>query len=148
MITEVLLVLPLYLILFFICWRLRPVIKVMTDVENILNDDDFFGDVLDTPKAGTERIKNECLKSVIGRGKAHLLGGKLTQEKVDEASDEIINKTYDEYKQREITEKGEKTAMALGKHTINLYSNEISLLVNISNVKKLQQDIEDDLSAY
>ena len=59
MITEVLLVLPLYLILFFIRWRLRPVIKVMTDVENILNDDDFFGDVLHTPKAGTECIKNK-----------------------------------------------------------------------------------------
>ena len=89
--------------------------------------------------------KQECLKSVIGRGKAHLLGGKLTQEKVDEASDEIINITYAEYKQREITEKGEKTATALDKHTINLYSNEISRLVNISNAKKLQQDIEDDL---
>ena len=27
---------------------------------------------------------------------------------MDKASDEIINKTYAEYKQREITEKGEK----------------------------------------
>ena len=58
MITEVLLVLPLYLILFFICWRLRPVIKAMADVENILKDDDFFGDVVDTPKEGTEQNKN------------------------------------------------------------------------------------------
>ena len=58
MITEVLLVLPLCLILFFICWRLRPVIKAMTDVENILNDDGFFGDVVDTPKEGSS-IENE-----------------------------------------------------------------------------------------
>ena len=36
----------------------------MTDVENILNDDDFFRDVLDTPKEGTEQYKKqECLKS-------------------------------------------------------------------------------------
>ena len=58
MIPEVLLVLPLYLILFFICWRLQPVIKAMADVENILKDDDFFGDVVDTPKEGTKQNKN------------------------------------------------------------------------------------------
>ena len=54
MITEVLSVLPLYLKVFFICWRLRPVIKAMIDVEKILNDNDFFGDVVDTPKEGTK----------------------------------------------------------------------------------------------
>ena len=83
----------------------------MTDVENILNDDDFFRDVLDTPKEGTEQYKKqECLKSVIGRGKVHLLEGKWTQKKVDKARDKTINKTYAEYKQREITKKGEKNA--------------------------------------
>ena len=39
MITEVLVVLPLYLILFFICWRFRHLIKIMADVEDILNDE-------------------------------------------------------------------------------------------------------------
>ena len=64
MITEVLLVLPLYLILFFIWWRFRPVIKAMASVENILNDDDFFGDIVDTPKEGSEQHKKrESLKS-------------------------------------------------------------------------------------
>ena len=64
MITEVLLVLPLYLILFFIWWRFRPVIKAMASVENILNDDDFFGDIVDTPKEGSEQHKiRESLKS-------------------------------------------------------------------------------------
>ena len=28
--------------------------KAMADVENILNDDDFFGDIVDTPKEGLE----------------------------------------------------------------------------------------------
>ena len=59
MITEVLLALPLYLILFFIWWRFRPVIKAMASVENMLNNDDFFGDIADTPKVGIEQIKNE-----------------------------------------------------------------------------------------
>ena len=27
----------------------------MADVENILNDDDFFGDIADTPKEGIEQ---------------------------------------------------------------------------------------------
>ena len=52
MITEVLLRLSLYLILFFISWPFRHLIKIMADVGNILNDD--FGDVVDKPKEGIE----------------------------------------------------------------------------------------------
>ena len=128
MITEVLLVLPLHLILFFMWWRFRPVIKAMADVGNILNGDDFFGDTVDTPKERIEQHKNrESLKSVIDRGKAYLLGSsKWTHEKVEKASDETINETYAEYKQHELNEKGEKTGKALGKHVINLYSTGIS----------------------
>ena len=55
---------PLYLILFFIWWRFRYVIKAMVDVENILNNDGFFGDIIDTPKEGIEQYKKrESLKS-------------------------------------------------------------------------------------
>ena len=39
----------------FICCQFRGLIKIMTDVENILNDDQFFGDVVDTPKEGIEQ---------------------------------------------------------------------------------------------
>ena len=73
----------------------------MADVENILNYDEFFGDIVDTPKEDTDQHrKPECLKNVTGSGKAYLLGHKWTQEKVNKASDETINKTYDAYKQR------------------------------------------------
>ena len=106
MITEVLLVLHLYLILFFIWWRFQPLIKAMSGVVDILNDDGFFGDIVDTPKEGIEQHKKrECLKSVIDKGKRHLLG-KWTHERVDKAIDETINKKYAEYKQRELNEKG------------------------------------------
>ena len=133
MITEVLLVLPFYLILFFIFWMHRPVIKAMTDVENISNYDDFLGDIVDTPKEGIEQHKKrEELKSVISKGNAYLLASKWTHEKVDKASDETINKTYAEYKQRELNEKGEKTGKVLGKHVINLYSTGISWVVKIT----------------
>ena len=47
----------------------------MADVEDILSDDDFFGNIVDTPKEGIEQHKKqECLKSVIDKGKVHLLG--------------------------------------------------------------------------
>ena len=54
---------------------------------------------------------------------------------MDQASDKIINKTYAEYKQRELNEKGEKTGKALGKHVINLYSTGISRWLKIKDVK-------------
>ena len=98
MIAGVLLVLPLYLVLFLVYWRFRYVIKAMADVGNTLKDvrnifdDDFFGDIVDTPKEGIEQHKKrECLKSVIDKGNGHLLG-KWTHERVDKASDETINK--------------------------------------------------------
>ena len=139
--TKVLLVLPFYLILFFICWRFRYLIKAMGDVENILNDDEFFGNIVDIPKEGLEQHKKwEELKTVIDRGK---LGHKWTHERVDKASDETISKKYIEYKQRELNEKAEKTGKALGKHVIKLYSIRISQVAKIKDVKKLQQDIED-----
>ena len=45
----------------------------MTDVENMLNDDEFFGNIVDTSKKGIEQHrKQEFLKIVIGSGKAYL----------------------------------------------------------------------------
>ena len=142
MITEVLLVLPLYLILFFIWWRFRRLIEIMACAGDMLNDDDFFGDVVDTPEEGIEQYKKqEELKSVIDKGK---LGHKWTHRRVDKASDEIITKTYAEYKQRKLNEKGEKTGKALGKHVINLHSTGISRRLEIKDVKKLRQGTEND----
>ena len=44
----------------------------MADVKNILNDDDFCGDIVDTPKEGIEQHKKrECFKGAISKGKAY-----------------------------------------------------------------------------
>ena len=51
MITEVLLILPLYLILFLMWWQFGHTIKML---KTCLNYDDFFGDTIDTPKEGIE----------------------------------------------------------------------------------------------
>ena len=100
MIIEVLLVLlSLYLILFFIWWRFRYLIQIMANVGDILSNNDFFGDVADTPKAKIEQHKNQKeLKSVIDKDNAHLLGQKWTHGRVNKASDDIINKRYVEYR--------------------------------------------------
>ena len=72
----------------------------MASVEDLLND------IVDTPEEGIEQHeKREELKNVIDKGK---LGHKWTNKRVDKANDEIINKTYAEYKQRELNEKGKK----------------------------------------
>ena len=118
---------------------------MVANVKNILNNEDFFWDVADIPKEGIEQHRNrECLKSVKGSGKAYLLRRKWTHEKVNKASDETVSKTYAEYKQRELNEKGENTGKTLGKHVINLYSPRVSQVVKIRGAKKLQQDIEND----
>ena len=114
----------------------------MADVGNILNNNEFFNDVVDTPKEGTEEHKKrEELKSIIDKG---MLGHKWSHERVEKASDETINKTYAEYKQHELNEKGEKTGEVLGRHVINLYSTGISRMVKVRDVKKLKQGIEND----
>ena len=88
----------------------------MASVGDVLNNDEFFVDVVDTPKEETEQHKKQELKSIIDKGK---LGYKCTHKRVDKASNEVINKMYAEYKQHELNEKGEKTGKALGKHVIH-----------------------------
>ena len=88
--------------------------------------------------------KWECLKSAISNDKAYLLEGKWTQQNVDKAGDETINKTHTEYKQLVLTENSEITGKTLGKHIIHLYSTGISRLLKIMDVKKLRQNIEKD----
>ena len=114
----------------------------MADVGDILNDDQFFGDVNDTPKEGIEQHKKrECLKSVIDKGK---LGHKWTHERVDKASDENISKMYTAYSQRELNEKRGKNRKALGRHVISLDFSGISWMVKIRDFRKLRQGIEND----
>ena len=67
------------------------VIKMMADVENTLNENEFFEDTVDTPKEGVEQHrKRECLKDAIKEGK--VLGSKKqwTVRKAYEASEATI----------------------------------------------------------
>ena len=64
MITEVLLVLSLYLILFFIWWQFRHLIKIMADVGELLNDDEIFGDAVDAPKEVLSSTENKSVSKM------------------------------------------------------------------------------------
>ena len=69
MITEVLLILTLYLILLLIWCRFQRLIKIMADVGDILKDNEFFGDFVDTPREGIEqRNKTKRIKGCHRQG--------------------------------------------------------------------------------
>ena len=51
---------------------------MMADAENVLNNDDFFGDTVDTPNESAEQHRKvEFLKSALSKGK--LLGVKINE---------------------------------------------------------------------
>ena len=57
-------------------------VSVSNLTHDILNNDEFFRDTVDTQIEGIgQHRKQECLNSVIGRGKVYLLGSKWTEEK-------------------------------------------------------------------
>ena len=149
MITKVLLlalISPPYFLLFVIWWQFLYVIKMTADVENVLNVNDFFGDTVDILKEGLEQHRNgEYLKGAISKGKLLAGENQWTHERVNKGSNETINKTYAKYKYREFDEKDNKIVSTIGKHVISLYSTDIYQVVKMRDVKKLQQDFENDL---
>ena len=64
---------------------------------------------------------------------------------IADASGKTINRTYAEYTQHKLNEKGEKTGKTLGKHVISLYSTEFlrwlksEMLNNYSKMLKMTQ---------
>ena len=67
----------------------------------------FFANTADTRKEGIEQHrKQECLKSVIRKGKVLVNKKQCIQKRIDKASEETINKTYAKYKQHKLNEKG------------------------------------------
>ena len=94
-----------------------------SDVENTLNDDEFFADTVDTPKEVAEQYrKRQCLKGAISKGKNVFTRQQQqwAHERVNRASAEINNKVYAKCKRCKLTEKGKKIGKTLGRHVISL----------------------------
>ena len=109
-----------------------------------LTEYNFFDEV-DTPRKGVEnRVKREFFKDLITEGKK--LPGKKpwTVELIDQASNEEVEKLHSKYTQKELQHKGEKTAKAMGKHLIKIYSNGVSKVLRIDDMEQLRKDIDDD----
>ena len=76
-----------------------------------------------------QHSKRECLKSAISKGKGFLLGGKQKW---------TVTKLFiKRKKQLDLSEKGENTGKASGKHVINLHSTGISQVIKIKDLKQL-----------
>ena len=59
MFAEVLLILPLYLMLFFIWYQFQHLIKIMGDAENILNGNELLVMLLKHLRKALRSIKNQ-----------------------------------------------------------------------------------------
>ena len=122
----------------------------MAELDQILalfDNDNNQADEVDTPKEGVMQCKKrEALKDAIKQGKAHLIGGKKlwTIDRLDKAKDELIDKLYINYTQREIQYKAENTGKAMGEHLVNLYSNGVNKVLKIDDLEELKRDINDD----
>ena len=137
MLFELALILPLYAIVLWLFFQFRAIIKIMTEFN--------FFDEVDTPREGVEnREKHEVLKELITQGEK--LNGKKswTVELIDQASNEEVEKLHSKYTQKELQHKGEKTGKAMGKHLIKIYSNGVSKVLRIDDMKQLRKDIDED----
>ena len=68
---------------------------MISDAEDIVNDDEFFSDTVDTPKKGIEQHKKrEGLKGEISKGKLLDRKKQWTHKIFDKDSDKTTNKTY------------------------------------------------------
>ena len=123
----------------------------MTDIEQTFGLIEYIPnetvDVVDKPAEAFEESNNrQKLIDLINEGNANLLPGKTpwTMKRISKTPETVINKIYNDYERREIRQKAVKTGQALGTHVTNLYSNEVSKVLNIDSIEGLRKDIEND----
>ena len=104
MIFEVLLVLPLYVVIFGIFWSFRYIIKMMTEIDEII----LANRSLEEETTQKDTSKRGFFISVIEQGKADKLSGKTpwSMKRLEKATDQVIEKLYNEYQQADARHKG------------------------------------------
>ena len=120
MLLEILLVLPLYGIIFAFFLKFLRIIKMISDFENFLDE-------VDTPKEARDQSKKrEFLRSLVESGQP--LPGKTpwTVKRLDEASDKVIDRLYEKTTQQ-TTQQPKK----------DLFSR----VAGVDNVQSMMQDI-------
>ena len=145
MIFEVLLILPLFVVIFGILHHFRRLINMSTEFDEMLNN---LLPGVSTPEidAPGEKCGRDFLINVINQGKADLLPGKTpwTVDRVKKAPDDVIEKLKNQFVQNETKRKAENTGKAVSKHVVNLYSTGVSRFLKIDSIEQLRRDIDDD----
>ena len=145
MIIEVLLILPLYVVIFGIFYRFKRLIKMSTEFDEMLSNllPDAFTPEIDAPG---EKCGRDFLINVVNQGKADLLPGKTpwTLARIKKAPDDVIEKLKSQFLQNETKRKAENTGKAVSKHVVNLYSTGVSRFLKIDSIEQLRRDIDDD----
>ena len=155
MITEVILVLPIYILIFLTIYRFRHIIKAMTDIDNIIFDS--FSDSLeqeDTARDSTIN-KRKFLAEKIKNGEP-ISNSKTpwTLERLEKASNKMIDKLYEKYQNPPPVKINKQEALEKGKTVcpvvIEMYAEGLKTLVDqmpyfkgryIINVEKLKRNI-------
>ena len=147
---ELLLVLPLYLGIFVICFRFKSIIKGMTEANDILSDLIFekseIADCVSKRDFLLEKVKNG---ESIANSKTP-----WTVERLEKASDKVIDKLFDKYQNPPPVKISKQEALELGKPicpvVIEMYAEGLKTLVDqmpyikgryIINVEKLKRNI-------
>ena len=147
-----LLILPLYIGIFIIFYRFRCVIKVMSEIEKLFSDMSFEDSADEVSKRDflTEKVKNG--KSIISNSKTP-----WTIERLEKASDKVIDKLYEKSANPPSIKINKKDALEMGKPmcpvVIEMYAEGLKTLIEqmpfvcsryTINTEKLKASISSD----
>ena len=142
---QVLLILPLYVVIFGFLYRFRRLINTMNEIDEMIFANCSLEEEIQE-KGELSTGKREFLIAQVEQGKADKLPGKTpwTVKRLREATDQVIEKLHHEYHQTDVRHKAEKTGKAVSKHVVNLYSTGVSRFLKIDSIEQLRRDIDDD----
>ena len=144
MIFELLLILPIYIGIFVIFYRFKHVIKAMSEIE-------MFSEIIES----SEINKREFLMDKVKNGE-QISNSKTpwTEERLEKASDKVIEKLYDKYQNPPPVKINKQEALELGRPVcpavIEMYAEGLGTLVDqmplikdryVINVEKLKTNI-------
>ena len=143
MIIELLLILPLYVVIFGIFHHSRRLINAMNEIDEMIFANCSLEE--ETRDEG-ESSKREFLIAQVEQGKADKLPGKTpwTVKRLRKATDQVIEKLHHEYHQTDVRHKAETTGKAVSAHVVNMYSKGVSRVLKIDSVEQLRRDIDND----
>ena len=153
MIKEAIFVLPIYIAIFVIYFRFKPLIKRMAEANDILSD--LLSDTSETNRVADCASKREFLLEKLKNGE-QISNSKTpwTVERLEKASDKVIEKLYDKYQNPLPVKINKQEALEMGKTVcpvvIEMYAEGLENIIDhfpyISekytiNVEKLKRNI-------